>query len=88
LGNSWVERVTNVEVMRRMHKERESNNSNNTEKKIVKYRTCHEEREISSITKHLAGKNPRKDFHGRRRNSWLMNLREWFGCSINELFRA
>jgi len=25
---------------------------------------------------------------GRRRNSWLKNLREWFGCNNNELFRA
>ena len=25
---------------------------------------------------------------GRRRNSWLKSLREWFGCSNHQLFRS
>jgi len=36
----------------------------------------------------MQGKIEGKRSVGRSRNSWLKNLREWFGCNNNELFRA
>jgi len=36
----------------------------------------------------MQGKIEGKRSVGRRRNSWLKNFREWFGCNNNELFRA
>ena len=84
---SWVERITNVEVMRRMHKEREVILTIKRRKLLYMGHVMRGEKyQILRII--MQGKIQGKRSVGRRRNSWLKNLGEWFGCSNNELFRA
>lgn len=58
-------------------------NSNNRDKKIGIYKTCHG-RNIEYY-KHYVGKHRRKVIH-RKETKLMADLREWFGCSNYELF--
>lgn len=84
---SWVERITNVEVMRRMHKEREVIPTIKRRKLLYMGHVMRGEK-YQMLQIIVQGKIQGKRSMGRRRNSWLKNLRDWFGCSNNELFRA
>jgi hypothetical protein len=84
---SWTERVTNVEVLRRMNKEKEVIFTIKKRKlQYLGHITRGERYELLRII--MQGKIAGKRSIGRRRNSWLKNLREWYSCSSNELFRS
>lgn len=84
---SWVDRVTNVEVLRRMNKEEEIYKT--LKKKKLEY-FAHIIRgpKYQLLQNIMEGKIQGKRCQGRRRTSWLRNLREWFSMTSNELFRA
>lgn len=69
LGISLKERVTKVDVLRRMHKEREIIPTIQRRKLEYIGRTCHEGREISN-SNHYTEKNLRKEIH--RKETKLM----------------
>lgn len=77
---SWVNHVTNDEVMNIMEKVREIINT-------VKIRNLSY---FSHVRIHLAlqGNMGAKRGPGRRRIPCLMNLMQWFGQTTTELFRA
>lgn len=84
---SWKDKITNVEVLRRMNKEQE----------LMKTIKCRKLQYLGHIMRNrdrynllqeiLQGKINSKRGPGRRRISWLANLREWFGKTSAELFR-
>lgn len=85
---SYTEHITNIEVLRRMAKEKEIIHTVKTRKLKYfahimrhpdKYRILH-----TIIQGKLNGRRPR----GRRRLSWLGDLRTWFEKSSEQLFRA
>ena len=84
---SWTERVTNEEVLRRMGVSCEIVNT-------IKRRKLEYLGHIMRGPKYallqliVQGKISGKRSIGRRRASWLKNLRDWFGCSNVQLFRA
>ena len=84
---SYVDRVTNEEVLLRLSKLTELN----TEVKIRKLQYLGH---IMRGTRYqmlqviIQGKIVGKRSVGRRRMSCLRNLREWFNCLSNRLFRA
>ena len=84
---SWTDRIRNEEVLRRLGKERELI-------KTIKKRKLEYLGHIMRGEKYrllrliLEGKVKGKRSVGRRRVSWLHNLREWYGCGSADLFRA
>ena len=84
---SWMERVTNEEVLRRMRMNCKVVNT-------VKRRKLQYLGHIMRSPKYallqliVQGKISGKRSVGRRRASWLKNLRDWFHCSNVQLFRA
>lgn len=84
---TWTDRITNVEVLRRVNKKRELLN-------IVK---CRKLEYLGHIMRNpsrydllqliLQGKIDNRREPGRRRISWLANLRSWFNQSSTQLFR-
>lgn len=84
---SWTERVSNVEVCRRMGCEPEILVT--IKKRKIEY-LGHIMRgpRYGLLQLIVQGKIRGKRSVGRRKISWLRNLRDWFGCSSTELFRA
>ncbi|KAI5746880.1 hypothetical protein M8J77_008501 [Diaphorina citri] len=84
---SWTDHVTNLEVLRRMGKEPEI--LHEVKKRKLSY-LGHIMRGPKYEILHLIiqGKIIGKRSVGRRRISWLRNLREWFNCSSCDLFKA
>lgn len=84
---SWTEHVTNVEVLRRMEKDVEIRHE--VKKRKLQY-LGHIMRgpryEILQLI--IQGRIVGKRSVGRRRMSWLRNLREWFNVTSSDLFRA
>lgn len=87
LGISWVDRITNIEVLRRINKEREVELTIK-ERKLQYLGHIIRGEKYSLLRLIMQGKIEGKRSVGRRRISWLKNLREWFGCSSKQLFRA
>lgn len=84
---SWTEKRTNVEVLREMGKERELITSIKARKlQYLGHIMRGNKYELMRVI--MQGKIKGKRSIGRRRLSWLRNLREWFRCSSIELFRA
>jgi hypothetical protein len=87
LNISWVDKVTNAEVLRRIGKEPEM-------MKIIKSRKLQyfghllrgEKYQLLQLI--IQGKICGKRSRGRPRTSWLQNLREWFQYNTRELFSA
>ena len=85
---SWVSRVRNEDVLYCMHKETE----------ILKTVKMHKLSYLGHVMRHpekyelpiliLQGKIAGKRGVGRRRISWLKNLRQWFNTNTTGLFRA
>lgn len=84
---SWTEHTTNNDVMRRINKEMEI-------VETIKSRKLQYLGHITRGTRYarlqliMQGKILGKRSIGRRRIPWLRNLREWYGCTSTELFRA
>lgn len=87
LSISWTQRVTNVEVLRRVGQSRKLMQT--IKKRKVAYLGHifrHERYDILQLI--MMGKIAGKRGVGRRRKSWLRNIREWTGVtSAAELFR-
>lgn len=83
----WTQKVTNEEVLRRMK----------TSSEIIDIVKCRKLQYLGHIMRNkgryellqciLQGKIAGKRAPGRRRISWLANLRAWFGKSSTQLFR-
>lgn len=84
---SWIDKVTNEEVLRRMQKDKEVILTIKRRKMLYMGHIMRGEKyRILQVI--MQGKIKGKRSIGRRRNSWLRNLREWFGCTNNQLFRS
>ena len=85
---SWVEKVRNTEVLARMNKQLEVILTIKRRKleyfgHIMRH---HEKYELLHLI--MEGKINSRRGPGTRRTSWLKNLRQWYGKSSVELFRA
>lgn len=84
---SWMDRVTNQAVLERLHAEPEIVFT-------IKKRKLEFLSHFARGTRYeflqliMQGKIVGRRSVGRRRNTWLRNLREWFGMTSVELFRA
>ena len=84
---SWAERVTNVEVLRRMQKEKELVLTIK-ERKLQYLGHVMRGDKYRLLQLIIQGKVIGKRSIGRRRHSWLRNLREWYNSSNYQLFRS
>ena len=84
----WTDRVTNAEVLRRMGKEKEVMKTVKTRKLLYLGHVMRNESRYVLLQKILQGKVCGARGVGRRRISWLKNLRTWFNQSTTQLFRA
>lgn len=85
---SWVDRITNNEVLRRMNKTCEILNEVKRRKLEYLGHIMRNEQRYSLLQLILQGKVHGRRGPGRRRISWLHNLRTWFSLSTTGLFRA
>lgn len=84
---SWVQRITNDEVLQRMQKQKEILNTIKERKmQYLGYVMRGGRYEILRLI--IEGKVQGKRSVGRRQNSWLKDLRRWFERSSAEIFRA
>lgn len=84
---SWKDRITNIEVLRRIGREKEVERTIK-ERKLQYLGHIMRGEKYNILRLIMQGKIEGKRGVGRRRISWLRNLREWFGCSSKHLFRA
>ena len=84
---SWTSRTTNKEVLRRMGKDKEIMTIIKIRKLQYLGHVMRGER-YTLLQNILQGKILGKRSIGRRRISWLNNLRQWFNSSSIDLFRA
>lgn len=84
---SWVDKVTNMEVLRRMGKEKEILQTIQV-RKIQYLGHIMRNSKYQLLQVIMQGKIQGRRSRGRRRTSWLKNLRDWCNCSSIELFRA
>ncbi|KAI5707563.1 hypothetical protein M8J77_011831 [Diaphorina citri] len=84
---SWIEHVTNEEVLRRMKKERELMNIIKVRKLQYLGHIMRNDNKYTLLQLIIQGKIEGKRGRGRRRISWLHNLRKWTGKTSTELFR-
>lgn len=84
---SWVQKVTNEEVLRRMGKQKELLLTIKQRKtRYIGHVMRGDRYEFLRLI--IEGKIQGKRSIGRRQNSWLKDLRRWFGCSSIDIFRA
>jgi hypothetical protein len=84
---SWTEHVTNTEVIQRIGKEKEIVNTIKQRKlEYLGHILRHDKYRLLQLI--VQGKIDSKRGPGRRRHSWLQNLRKWFGLTSVELFRS
>ncbi|CAG9839537.1 unnamed protein product [Diabrotica balteata] len=84
----WTDRVTNEEVLRRMNKDREVLTTIKSRKLQFFGHIIRNESRYALLQATLQGKIFGKRGPGRRRTSWLKNLRIWFNITYVQLFRA
>ena len=84
---SYVDHITNVEVMQRMRKEKEILATVKQRKLEYFGHVMRNEQKYRILQLTMQGKIFGKRGPGRRRISWLKNLRQWFGMTSSELFR-
>ena len=84
---SWIDHITNEEVLHRLGKQREI--AFTIKKRKMEY--------FGHVMRHgkyrilqliIQGKTDTKRGPGRRRHSWLHNLRQWYGLTSIQLFRS
>lgn len=84
---SWVDRVTNAEVLERMSKSKELLDTVKERKiQYLGHVMRGEKYELLRIV--LEGKIKGKRSIGIRQNSWLKDIRRWLGKTSNEIFKA
>lgn len=84
----WTARVSNEEVLRRMNCKRELLITVKCRKLQYFAHIMRNEQKYGLLQVILQGKIEGKRGPGRRRISWLANLRKWFGATSTELFRS
>uniref|UniRef100_A0A8D8Y176 Craniofacial development protein 2 n=3 Tax=Cacopsylla melanoneura TaxID=428564 RepID=A0A8D8Y176_9HEMI len=84
---SWTQKVTNVTVLQRMKKTKELLNTVKCRKLQYLGHIMRNPARYELLQLILQGKIDSKREPGRRRISWLANLRTWFGKSSTQLFR-
>ena len=83
----WTDRITNKEVLNRMNTSLTVLNSIKTRKlEYLNHVMRNDKYELLRLI--IQGKITSNRGPGRRRTSWLKNLRQWFGKSTTSLFRA
>lgn len=83
---SWVQRVSNVEVLNRMRKQKELMLTIKERKtRYIGHIMRGKKYELLRLI--IEGKVQGKRSIGRRQNSWLKDIRRWFGCSSIDIFR-
>ena len=87
LNISWVDRVTNVEVLRRIGKDKEVVKTVKT-RKLRYFGHMMRGQKYRILQLILEGKICGKRSRGRPRTNWMQNLRQWFGCSDDQMFKA
>ena len=84
---SWTEHVSNVEVLRRMNGQQELM-TKIKERKLKYLGHVMRNNKYRLLQIIIQGKVIGRRGPGRRRISWLANLRKWFGTDSTQLFRA
>lgn len=84
---SWMHRVSNVTVLQRMNKEKEVMKTVK-ERKLSYFGHIMRNDKYNILQLVMQGKINSKRGPGRRRTSWLRNLRQWTGKTSTDLFRA
>ena len=83
---SWVQRITNEEVLNRMRKKKELLLTIKIRKtRYIGHIMRGEKYELLRLI--IEGKVQGKRSIGRRQNSWLKDIQRWFGCSSLDIFR-
>lgn len=82
-----MQHITNNEVLRRMNKEREILNTIKL-RKLGYFGHIMRNQQYQILQLTIQGKVEGKRGSGRRRTSWLKNIRQWSGMKSVELFRA
>ncbi|KAL1447598.1 hypothetical protein WDU94_009869 [Cyamophila willieti] len=85
---SWKDKVTNTEVLNRMKKGKEILKTIKIRKLQYLGHVMRNENRYLLLQKILQGKVEGRRGRGRRRISWLKNLRTWFNQTTTQLFRA
>lgn len=84
---SWTDHITNIEVIRRIGKEKEIVFTIKRRKlEYLGHIMRHEKYRLLQLV--IQGRVDSKRGPGRRRHSWLHNLRQWFGLTTVQLFRS
>lgn len=84
---SWIYHVTNEAVLQRVRKQKEVLNSIK-ERKLSYFGHVMRNQKYGLLQLIMQGKFNGKRGPGRRRVSWLRNLRQWTGMTSMDLFRA
>lgn len=85
---SWVDRISNETVLRRMNKDCEIINTVKTRKLEYFGHIMRHPETYGMLQLIMQGKIMGRRSVGRRTTSWLKNLRQWFGKTSADLFRA
>uniref|UniRef100_A0A8D8SXR8 Craniofacial development protein 2 n=1 Tax=Cacopsylla melanoneura TaxID=428564 RepID=A0A8D8SXR8_9HEMI len=85
---SWMDRITNESVLQRMKKDKEIMHTIKRRKLEYLGHILRNENKYHLLKCILQGKVYGKRGVGRRRISWLKNLRTWFATSTTGLFKA
>ena len=83
----WIDRITNIDVLDRMHKNKELM-STIKERKLTYIGHLMRGDRYEILRLIIEGKIQGKRSVGRRQNSWLKDLRRWLGKTSAEIFRA
>lgn len=84
---SWVDRVRNTEVLARLQKQLEVMFTIK-KRKLEYFGHVMRGEKYRILQNIMQGKIQGRRCPGRRRTSWLKNLREWYGVNSTSLFRA
>lgn len=87
LNISWIDKVSNLEVLRRMNKNVEVLKTIKT-RKLEYFGHMIRGEKYTLLQLILQGKICGKRGRGRKRTSWLQNLREWYDYNSCQLFNA
>lgn len=85
---SWMDKISNTRVLQKLNKEREIMHTVKRRKLEYLGHIMRNETKYKLLKCILQGKVQGKRSIGRRRISWLKNLRTWFETSTTGLFRA
>lgn len=84
---SWTQHITNEEIINRIGKKKEIVQTLKERKlQYLGHIMRHDKYRLLQLI--LQGKIEAKRGRGRRRHSWMKNLRDWFGLTTTQLFRA